>query len=155
MILAWHSALGDAHAGIGSVCRALDDYNNVGSGRATAFAACLTADIAIQAGQPRRALDLLAPVHMRGRNNGEWIYVPEIMRLEAIALSRCGRQGDLEAALDLLARARAMAIQHGSMAFLPRIEAAAAIVQAESGHATNRQARSQRKAVAKRFTPAQ
>ncbi len=155
VILAWASARDDAVAGIDHVCEALADYRRIGSGRATAFAACLAAEIAIRAGQPRRALDLLAPVQHRGRIDGEWIYVPEIMRLEAIARSRLGCPGESESAANLLARAGAMSAQHGSTVFLRRIEAAREIIEAASTGAVAGQAKSQRKATAKRFiTPA-
>ncbi len=155
LILAWHEARSDAREGIDFVCSVLDEYNNIGSGRATAFAACLAAEIAILAGQPRRALELLAPVRMRGRINGEWIYVPEIKRLEATALAQSGRPGDFEAALALLAQGRALAIDHGSTVFLGRIEKARAEIEAENGRLMGKQAKSPRRAGTKSLTRVQ
>ncbi len=149
LMLAWHAGQRDPARGVELIAAEADRYRSMGAGRATAFQACLAAETAIRAGLPQRALELLAPVKRRGEQRGEWLYIPDVKRLEAHAaalLSPDRRQG----ALALLDEAAAMSSEHGSTAFAARIAATRAVVD-ELGERRGRASRRKAKAS---FTPA-
>lgn len=132
LLVAWSAAVRDPAGGLGGMIEAAEHYHRIGAGRATAFVACLAAEIAIKAEMPQRALELLAPVRMRGKQQGEWLYVPEVRRLEARALSMIG--GTNAATVDeLLDKAHAMALELDLAAFLPRIAATRTEIEADGG----------------------
>ena len=117
-------ALASAHhapeSELDKTCAALDRYRATESGRACVITHCLVAEIAVAARQPRLALELLSPYRNKGYLQGDWIYVPELKRLEALALSDIAREHRKDA-LRLLTEAEAMAREHGSQALVRRI----------------------------------
>lgn len=128
IILAWEAAAHDPAGGIDAMRAALKAYSATGSSRAAAFSACLAAEIAIKAGCPEAALGFLAPIRNAGERRGEWLYMPDVRRLEAWAMVEedIGRIG---VARQMLAEADAMARRHGSVVLQARIEATRAHIE--------------------------
>jgi len=128
IILAWEASLQNSAGGVDSMRAALDAYVATGSSRAAVFSACLAATVALDAGQPKDAIDFLAPVRDAGERHGEWLYMPDVRRLEAWAMVEidAGRAVDARHMLDA---AEVMSREHGSAALQARIEATRALVE--------------------------
>jgi hypothetical protein len=128
IILAWQDAARNPAASVDEMRRALDAYASTGSKRAAVFSACLAAEVAIKAGCPADALGFLTPVRDAGDRRGEWLYMPEVRRLEAWATwdADAGRVGLV---LSMLDEADSMSGAHGSVVLGARIEATRALVE--------------------------
>jgi hypothetical protein len=122
MIEAWCRADSDPQEALRHVREAIANYRSTGAARAAVFSACLAAEIAIRAGHADEAIELLAPVRDAGPRQGDWLYMPEVQRLEALARAELG-QWTPDAALAEIAKAEAMSEDHGSRAFTPRFAA--------------------------------
>lgn len=122
IILAWAGAAGDEAGCVEAMRQALLAYSSTGSSRAAVFSACLAAEVALKAGRPDDALAFLAPVRNAGEQRGEWLYMPEVRRLEACALLQRDA-ARIEMARQMLAEAEAISRWHGSVVLLARIEA--------------------------------
>jgi hypothetical protein len=119
LILTWAAARRQPAHGLPAMLAALEGYSSTGTGRASVIAHCLTAEIAIAARQPQQALTLLKPFRNKGHLQGEWIYIPELMRIEALAMHHLG--DDPREVGNLLAEADGMARKQGCVAFSTRI----------------------------------
>ena len=128
IILAWEDAARNPADSVDAMRLALDAYASTGSKRAAVFSACLAAEVAINAGCPTDALAFLAPVRDAGERRGEWLYMPEVRRLEAWATCEAdtGRVGFV---LSMLDEADAMSCVQGSVVLRVRIAATRAHVQ--------------------------
>ena len=123
LIQAWAAARRTPGRGIEAMRAALEIYRCTGAGRASVIAHCLTAEVALDARQPGEALALLTPFRNKGHLQGEWLYIPEVLRLQAIAHAMIDPR-HRDDALQLLAQAEDLAAEHGSQPFLFRIRTA-------------------------------
>jgi hypothetical protein len=98
---------------------ALADYRALGSERMTSLVACIAAERAIAAGHPTRAVALIEPLRRRAEKHGEWMLIPEMLRIEAAASAQIATAPD-EAACQQLADAEAMASEQGSIVLAER-----------------------------------
>lgn len=129
LILAWKQGLREPERGLATIAEELERYRNTGAGRAVAIHHCLAAELAMRAGLPRRALEFLAPVLSRGQQHGEWLYFPEILRLQALAEVAIDPSAASRAML-AINEAEALANDHGSTVFVARAVKARAVIEA-------------------------
>ncbi len=128
LVLAWQQGIRDPAAGLQRIEQVAARYRSTGSGRASVLVHSLVADMALRAGDPRRALRVIATVKTAGERHGEWLYIPQLMRIEALA--RLEIDGSNHAAVvALLKQAHAITLQHGSDIFARRIAQTLALVQ--------------------------
>ncbi len=120
LIQAWGATRRTPGRGIEVMRAALETYRNTGAGRASVIAHCLTAEVALDGRQPAEALALLTPFRNKGHLQGEWLYIPELLRLEAIARTMIDPR-HRDDALQLLTEAEGLTTEHGNQSFLSRI----------------------------------
>ncbi len=119
LIQAWARARLHPEREFEAVLKALEAYVASGTGRASVIAHCLAGEVALAARLPQQALELVRPFRNKGLLQSEWIYMPEQMRIEAVATDMLG--GDPEFVLRSLVEAEAMALQQGAFAYWRRI----------------------------------
>lgn len=128
IIFAWQASVQNPVGGLDAMRVARDAYAATGSSRAAVFSACLTADVAIRAGRAKDAIALLASVRDAGERRGEWLYMPDVQRLEAWAMVE-DDAGQLLDARRKLDAADAMSRKHGSVSLQVRIDATRALIE--------------------------
>lgn len=97
----------------------LDRYRKSGAGRARTFSTCLAADVALRARRPQMALELLEAATPLAVAQGERLYLPEVIRLEACAKLGLGLLDATEVNA-LLREAETLAWSFGAIAFARR-----------------------------------
>lgn len=134
IVLAWIAARRDPAQGLAMSHAAADRYRKTGSERAAAFAYCIEAEIALLAGEPRRALQAVERAEHMGSISPRFIYASELLRLRAAALVAVDA-GQRPAALATLARAQCIAEAQGATAFARRVaETSTAIAARRTAH---------------------
>lgn len=129
LVLAWGAGQRNPDESLDRIGAAVEAYRATGAGRAAVLATCMAAEIAVKSRRYEEALEFLKPVKAIAEQRGEFIYLPEALRLMALAMA-LGRQANVARAFEVLLDAETLARQHGSTTYLSRIVAARHEIQA-------------------------